>query len=142
MNTKQQLRRYYRQIRGGLPCAGKMKASLLSQIQESVEAYAQEHPEADFAQLQRHFGSPEEIAAAYVRNADTVELLRILRIRKKVLNRIGAVLLASLIIWAGFVAWAIKETNDANNGYYAEYASVDANRNYKVYANVVANSGK
>ena len=63
--------------------------------------YLDANPEADMQAIQAHFGTPNSIAATYVDNADTADLLRDLRIRKKIVAIVVAgVLLVVLAIVA------------------------------------------
>ena len=78
-----ELKHYYRQVSAWLPCGGRLKKQLMSSITATVDGYLAEHPEADFAALQAHFGSPQQIASAFVDEMETEELLNALRIRRK-----------------------------------------------------------
>ena len=114
------LRRYYRSIRDWLPCKGQQKRRILAEIRSSVASYLENHPEADFSQLEAHFGTPQQIASGYVEDLNTEETLRALRIRRKVFTVIAAGVLAALLIWGGAVAWAIIDENISDNGYLIE----------------------
>ena len=95
------LRRYYREIRSFLPVSCKQKNRVIADLRNSVEAYLDANPEADMQEIQTHFGTPNSIAAAYVDNADTADLLRDLRIRKRIVAIVVAgVLLVVLAIVA------------------------------------------
>jgi len=114
------LRHYYRNIRGWLPCSGKEKARILGEIQASIDTYLAEFPQANFTQIQAHFGSPQQIASGYVEDLGTGETLRALKLRKRVLTIVGAVALAILLLWAGVLTWAAIESNNTDNGYYVD----------------------
>ncbi len=114
------LRRYYRSIRDWLPCNGQQKRRILAEIRSSVASYLENHPEADFSQLEAHFGTPQQIASGYVEDLNTEETLRALRIRKKVFTVIAAGVLAALLIWGGAVAWAMIADSKTNSGYYVD----------------------
>lgn len=114
------LRRYYRSICTWLPCTKKEKARILDEIKASVAAYLADHPQSDFAQVEAHFGSPQQIASGYVEALNTAETLHALKIRKRVLTTVGAVALAMLLLWAGVLTWAAIEANNTNNGYYVD----------------------
>ena len=112
------LRRYYRDIHKWLPCSRKQKKQIMEQIQNDVQEYFDRHPNSDFAQMKATFGDPQTIAAAYVENTDTMELLRGLRIRKRIFTIVAAVMAIVLITWAGTVTWAIIEVEHTTNGHY------------------------
>lgn len=101
------LNRYYRQIKSWLPCSRKLKNALISRLKESIQAYLDANPEADFGQIQSHFGAPETIAAAYVEEMGTDKLLRDLRIRRKIVAMVAGTMAVVLALWLGVVGWAI-----------------------------------
>lgn len=71
-----ELKQYYRDIAKNLPVGRKQKQQILLAITQSVEDYLAAHPQADFQAVQEHFGSPQEIAAAYIENMTTPEILK------------------------------------------------------------------
>ncbi len=110
------LRRYYREVRGWLPGTRKMKREILDQVRSSIEAYLEEEPGADMAGVEARFGSPQAIAAASVEARDTGELLRDLRIKRRIVSMVAGVLAAALILWAGVVTWGAIQTYRSLNG--------------------------
>ena len=115
------LNRYYREVRSWLPCSHKRKEYIMSQLQENVRDYLEEHPDADTAQIRAHFGDPEAIAAAYVDEMGTDVLLRDLRIRRKVVSITAGTMAAILALWMGVVGWAIvRELNSSNGSFIQE----------------------
>lgn len=111
------LRRYYREVRGWLPGTRKMKREILNQVRASVEGYLAENPEADMAGVEARFGVPQVIAAACVDERDTEELLRDLRVRRRIVSIVAGVMAAVLILWAGVVAWAAIKAQSSLNGH-------------------------
>lgn len=97
--TNAELRRYYRQIRSYLPCARRLKNHIMDEIQSNVKGYLEENPEADFTQIQARFGAPQAIAAAYVDDMDTQELLKALHVRRKITTIVTACVLIILMMW-------------------------------------------
>lgn len=93
-------KRYLREIRSWIPCAGKMRREVLEEIRGTLAEFLSENPDADFPALVARFGTPQQIASTYVDEAETGELLNALRIRKKMV-RIACVTAVILIsIWA------------------------------------------
>ena len=111
------LKQYIRSIRHSLPCHGKMKRHIVSQIRSSVEDYLLENPGADLAAIQAHFGTQQEIAAGYVTYEDTSVLLQKISIRKKVLIIVAGVMAVILLMWAGTVIWAAMDAWDSTRGH-------------------------
>lgn len=115
-NLDRSLNNYYRQVRSWLPCSRKMKSALLSRLQDSVLAYREANPTADFSQIQAHFGAPATIASAYVEEIGTDKLLQDLRIRRKVVAMVAGTMAVVLALWLGVVGWAIvREIKSSNN---------------------------
>ena len=94
-----ELKQYYRQIKDWLPCGGSLRRRLMGNITATVEGYIADHPQADFAALQAHFGTPQQIATAFVDEMDTQELLRTLRIRRKILRTVFFGIATAVAIW-------------------------------------------
>lgn len=104
------LRRYCRDVRSWLPGSRQLRKQVTTQLRDSVESYLEQEPNADFSQVRSHFGEPQAIAAAYVDNANTVDLLLALRVRRRVVATVTAVASAALVLWASVVTYAaIKE---------------------------------
>lgn len=116
MGSNPTLKRYVRKIRKMIPCTGKMKKCIVSQISESVEDYLCQNPDADMETIQTHFGTPQEIAASCVEGRETVALVRRFRGRKKALSITAAAMAVMLLICAGVVAWNahLHRTSDEN----------------------------
>ena len=106
MNDRQ-LRRYLRQIRSMLPCGGKRRRELMDNVRSGATRYLEEHPDATAEQVMAYFGAPEAIAASYVESAGTAEILRAVRIRRKITAMVAVVLLVILLSWVAVVTWAV-----------------------------------
>lgn len=121
MNTAERAaRRYYRKVRSWLP-GGKMRRYVMTQIRETVQEFAQEHPDADVAAIQAQLGTPQEIAAAYVENMETAAVLKGLRIRRRVLFAVCATMLAILISWVALVTIVtVRDRNSIGDAPYIE----------------------
>lgn len=118
MNSRNSaLRQYYRKIRNFLPCAGKLKKRILFEIQSNVNKYLENCPDADIQQVEGHFGSPQSIAAAYVDDMNTEELLQALCIRKKIISAIISCIMAILLMWSIAVTVAHKNVLERNTVY-------------------------
>lgn len=119
MNSRDSaLRRYYRTIRSYLPCSGKLKKQILMEIRTNISHYLEEFPEAEFSQIEARFGSPQSIAAAYVDDMDTQELLHALRIRRKITTMLIAALLAIVTMWGTVVTAAYIDAQKQSDGYF------------------------
>lgn len=114
-NRNVALKRYYRSIRNCLPSSHKLKAKVLAEIKSNINAYLLENPSANIASIEARFGAPEQIAASYVDELETPELLKKFQIRKKILTLTISAIAIVLILWLGVVSWsAITEHYDSN----------------------------
>lgn len=114
------LRRYYSSVRSWLPCPRKQKRKILDEIKNNVADFLKCNPQANFCEIQDRFGSPQQIAFGYVEDLNTGELIRVMRIRKRLVAIITATVLSILVLWAGFLAWAVIDDMYTNNGYYVD----------------------
>lgn len=110
-------RRYLWEIRGWLPCSGKLKRGILDRIENTVLEYLIENPEASYEDLTERFGVPQQIAATYVEEMGTNELLRDLRIRRRIVRAVTAAALSVVILWAGLVIASYVDYRRDVNGY-------------------------
>ncbi|MBR3979156.1 MAG: hypothetical protein IKJ94_06000 [Oscillospiraceae bacterium] len=112
-----ELKQYYRDISKHLPVGRKQKQQILLTITQSVEDYLAAHPLADFQAVQAHFGSPQEIAAAYIENMTTPEILKKFRFRKTVLTILCATAATALLLWGVVVGTALINEITSSGGY-------------------------
>ena len=117
MGAMADVRNYYRQIAGWLPCGGTCKKKIMERIRVNVEGYLSESPDADLEEIQKRFGEPREIAAAYVSDMDTGELLRALRVRRRVLAVALTVVMFVAVSWGGYIAWSVYEAHKTFGGH-------------------------
>ena len=114
-------RRYYRRIRSFLPGVGKAKTAILKQLRQTLNDFAEHHPDARYEDIQAHYGTPEVVAASYIEAQDTAALLRSLRLRRRILCLIGAALAIALLMWASVIVGAIINHTAAADGYVKSY---------------------
>lgn len=84
MSRKQNwyVERYVRAVSGFLPCSGKVKKPLLDTLRAQAEEYIEGG--GDAAALEQRFGTPQQVAAAWVDERDTSELLAELHIHRRI----------------------------------------------------------
>lgn len=111
------LSKYYRSISKCLPVEKKHKKQILEQIRHSVEDYRAKNPAADIQGILEHFGTPQEIAAAYVENMTTPEILKKFRVRKTVLLVVCAVAAVALLMWGTVIGIALSKDQNQANGF-------------------------
>lgn len=116
-NRNKDLKRYFHEIKGWLPCVGKLKRKIFAEIKERVSHYLEENPEATFSDIQIRFGSPQQIAAAYTDEMSTNELLTNLRVRRKITRILTTAAAIALSLWIIAISIALIDDANADNGY-------------------------
>ncbi|MFQ9053111.1 MAG: DUF6120 family protein [Oscillospiraceae bacterium] len=111
---QRQVNRYVRAVGSYLPCAGKHKKQLLTALRSEAEAYCAETRDAD---LEARFGTPQQVAAAYVDAMSTQELLAALRRRRQVLTILIAAVLSALLLWVAALCVSLYDYHQAYNGW-------------------------
>lgn len=96
-------RRYLRQVRGLLPCSGRLKTAITEPMAQSLEDFVTENPQADDAALRTRFGAPEAIAASCLENTDAGKVLKRLQWKRRVLAIVAAAAALLLISWGVFL---------------------------------------
>lgn len=119
MKKNKAAKQYCRKVRSWLPC-GKMRRDIMTKINISADEYIQQNPDADYDTIQTQLGLPKDIAASYVESMGTAEVLKSLRIRRRILTIIIVTALALLISWAATVTYAILDIKNATDAPYIE----------------------
>lgn len=105
-------KRYLRQVRSWLPGTHKTKQTIVASLREDMLQYLQENSDPTEEMLHQRFGAPQQIAAAYVDEMGTPELLENLRIRRRVLTIIVSLVLAVIMIWLAAVGIALWDSHE------------------------------
>ena len=86
-------------------------------MQECFGDYLEENPKADMAAVQSHFGTPNSIAASYVEQMDTEEVIKKFDIKKTVIGIVCGALVLSLLMWGAGLLIALIDGHDSESGY-------------------------
>ena len=117
------LQTYYRDIKQALSCPSSQKRKLMQDIRGAVSNYLHEHPEADIGTVTAHFGTPQQIADAYLAELPPQALRQQLTVKKWIIGIIAAAAACALLIWGIAVGIAlVNELQDADN--YIETSSI------------------
>lgn len=103
------LRRYYRRIRAWLPCTRKMKRQIIDEIQSRIEEYLLDNPIVSVEEIESYFGTPQDIASAYVDNLDSQTLLRNLNVKRKIAMAVGCTAFTLFFCWVMYLGTATYE---------------------------------
>lgn len=117
-------RRYLRRIRGWIPCTGSLKRKMISQICGDLTDFLEEKPDADYGTIVARFGTPQQIAAAYVDETETGELLKMLRIRRRIVTITLATATILVAMWAATVTAAYLDNASSEIVYIIESIEV------------------
>lgn len=117
--------RYVRAVSGFLPCSGKVKKPLLDALRAQAEEYIEGG--GDAAALEQHFGTPQQVAAAWVDEMDTSELLAELHIHRRIVMVVALVLVlaAALVIFTGVLVWQQYMIHKDLSGWNEEIITVN-----------------
>lgn len=118
--TEKTVRRYCRAVGSYLPCSRRQKRQILRDLRQRLEEYCGEHPSG--VSLEEQFGTPQQVAAGYVDDMDTTELLYALRYRRRVTTIVVAGVLTALAVFAAVLSVQVHDF----------YESMDAQLNKEV----------
>lgn len=120
--SKRALQKYFRQVKGELLCPRKTRKQIMEDLKKNVSLYLEEHPEATIENILHTFGSPRQIAASYVEELPTPELIKKLKLRKRILHSaiafVTAVALLCTLMWGTAILIALHEVQDRSDPYY------------------------
>lgn len=104
---------YCRRIGRKLPFGGQRKQDYLQSLQEDVGRYLSAHPWAKPEELVETFGSPEQIAVAFLSEMDDREIYRRISARKRVVRLVfSGLILALLLLTAALVYMILRNEQD------------------------------
>lgn len=121
MRKNGQIRRYYGEIRKNLPCRGRRKREFMTKIKSMVDQYLQENPQADVSDVTARFGTPQQIASAYLNEQDDQVLVRDMRVGNRVVKVALAAALVVIMIFAGTMVVALIDRHDDMSGNITRY---------------------
>ena len=123
MSRKQNwyIKKYVCAVSSFLPCSGKTKKPWLDAIRAQAEDYIAQG--GDPAALAERFGTPQQVAAAYVDEMPTAELLAELHIRRRVVTTVVLAVVAALAVYVGVLLWQMHMVQDRWDGWSESYVT-------------------
>lgn len=73
---------YCRTVSAFFPSATPGKRKFLRELRAQAKAFLAEHPDGGYGELVARFGSPEQVADAYIAQLDSGKLVRSIRFRR------------------------------------------------------------
>lgn len=92
------VRRYLRSVWKLLPCKLKIKRIVICQVRDNLLQFMGDAPLADYETIVDRFGTPMQIASTYLDEMDTAELVKSLRIKRRVFGVVGIGVVLGLVI--------------------------------------------
>lgn len=92
-------RRYCGRVRRSLFCPAALRRPVLSQLEEAVLFYLEEHPQAGMDELYAHFGAPKAFAAGVLENTEGEQLQK--QLARCRWRRVLAAVLVTLVLAYG-----------------------------------------
>ncbi len=114
---KNELNQYYRAIRRCLPCSCKQKQQIMDRIRQSISSYMEEIPLADFSAVQAHFGTPQQIAHAYIEEMRTEEIAEKFNRKKSIATIVSVAVGLSFLMWGIALVLAYIDSHNSAGGY-------------------------
>ncbi len=111
------LMRFLWRIRRTLPCSRKEKRGILMPIRQEVAAFLEANPKASMNAIEARFGTPLDIAAAWLDSADKAKVLRTMQIRKRTGGAIVVSLMAVAIAYIIALSIQLESVVKIANGY-------------------------
>lgn len=96
--TDKQRSQYLKQVRQAMEVSSAAGEQILAGLENAIEEYLRQNPDASQADIQQHFGNPEEVAAEYSPELPSEDRRRKLR-RKK----LAVGLLLALVLLVGVI---------------------------------------
>ena len=104
MNKNCQL--FYKRLRILFPSIGFAEGKFLRDIKMQLRDYSIENPNAEYEDLVKFFGNPEDVYVDYIRVQGREEVYQKLQTRKYVRRILGVVIIVLLGIWITYsVIW-------------------------------------
>lgn len=108
---------YCRQVAKKLPFGGAKRRSYLLSLRQDALGYLSTHPWAEPAELREVFGSPEQIAVAFVSEMSYEEINDRFRARNRVLFLVSAAVVLSLLLLGAMIVYLIVRNRQDMDGH-------------------------
>lgn len=120
---QKQLTVYFKSIKKNLPCRNKTIRKMLDDLKASVNSFAEENGITDFALIEQHFGTAEDIAKEFAVGIDGT-YIKSYKFKKRVTAIVLSILAVIMVAVSALVIYIIVD-GERNQPIY-----VDSNINY------------
>ena len=95
--TERERKQYLNQIEKSLICKGNQRKQFLNSFEDNMDEYLRDNPDADFAQLEKDMGTPQEIANAFLENEDASKIKKRMNFKKWIIVAIIIIILMAAV---------------------------------------------
>ena len=92
------VRRYLRSVWKLLPCRMNEKRNVICQIRDNLLQFIADAPLVNYETIVDHFGTPKQIVSTYLDEIDTEELMKSLRIKRRIFRLVSVSVVFGLLI--------------------------------------------
>ena len=114
------IEKYLSQVKSYLHCKKADKDVILEDIRTAVFEFSEEFAIESIDDIYRRFGTPEEIAKAYLSDAEPQNIKKAINIRKVII----AAVIALIVIYLGIMIIIAVDAHNVTHGYFTETACV------------------
>lgn len=104
--TKKNIRIYCNAVSKHLLCSSKTKKRFLTELEFNICDFLTDHPDASIADIQQHFGTPEDISASYLSTLDNDELNKKINKTRKIKKIV--MILAAIILFLFTIVYILE----------------------------------
>lgn len=115
------LRKYQKTVKSLLLCNTEMSAKFMSDFDNDIAAYIEEHKVSSMDEIYKHFGAPEAVAQSFFETADIKTIKRKISIKQMIL----CFLVAALAIYGIAMAVVVHNAKKADASYTVVYPAVE-----------------
>lgn len=124
LKEAKEIKRYLREINRMLPATCQVKKKIKAMISENLNNRINESPNKDISKVIEEFGTPDTVAASYIEEMGTAEILKGYQKRKTIITIVTVGVAAALLTIIVGLALAVADAHKSNNGYYNIETSV------------------
>ena len=110
---KGDIKRYQRRIRSNLLCSTKLSKQYMAELSGAIDSFIEENGVTQLAEVEDHFGTPEQIARSFLATTDIAAIRKKMRMKRI----ISGLLLTLLLIWGIFVVCEFLRSYETRSGY-------------------------
>lgn len=111
------IKKYCREVSRALPCSRDLKRKITDQITQSIQEFLNENPNAAYADIEAEFGSPMQIASAYLDEVDHEKLTSELKLKQRVVRIFAIAMTIALLMFAVMLAIVVQDDYSSDNGF-------------------------